>query len=62
MNIRRNSAIFIQIFGIFDQIFANFAKNMLKLLTVVLLILSLKIERVAKSFDPRFLARVDAKF
>ena len=48
VNIRRNSAVFIhffeQIFVNFDQIFVNIAQNMLQLLTVVLFILSLKIE------------------
>ena len=48
VNIRRNSAVFIhffeQIFVNFDQIFVINAQNMLKLLTVVLFILSLKME------------------
>ena len=35
---------------------------MLKLLTVVLLILSRKIMRVAELFNPSFLARIYAKF
>ena len=44
VKIRRNSDVFVHIFGICDQICVTFVKNMLKLLTVVLLILYLKIE------------------